>query len=219
MITKELIERVRDVAIVLKISKSHNQKLGRLQLQKILYLVDSLVVCRHIISATNGYETYHHGPYDQKIQNAADLLGFWGLVNITDIVVNNGKIVSNYEITGLGEEWVEELISNSESIFERHNVVEAICESLSNRNAFNRVKDLVYAEPTYSRLGHKGYGHKLDLSNYETNLTIQVIIKMETMFKMDKIEMSDRFMADFLIEFLEQRSMSKQYNDDNDWID
>ncbi|WP_339292455.1 hypothetical protein MKY48_05410 [Paenibacillus sp. FSL W8-0187] len=217
MITKELIERVRDVGIVLYTCKNYDQKLGRLQLQKLIYLLDTLVLCRYLLSVKQGHETYHHGPYDQKIQNAVDLLGFWGLVDITDINVQDGKISSNYEISTYGEEWINELINKGEGIYQRFELSRAICDSLSRRNAFNRIRKLVYAEPTYSRIGQKGYGYNLDLSEYDTNLSSQVVAKMEKIYKTDRISVSDKFVADFLIEFLEQRA-SVNYEHD-DWID
>jgi uncharacterized protein YwgA len=217
VISTELIERVRDVGVALYSSNTYNEILGRLKLQKLLYLTDTLAICKHLLCVKSGHETYYHGPYDQKIQNAVDLLGFWGLVRITDINVQEGKIASNYQITHEGEIWIEDLVTKSRSISQRLELTNAICDSLSQRNAFSKIKDLVYAEPTYSRLGQKGYGTNLELSNFDSNLSAQVVAKMESIYRSDKINLSIRYISDFLIEFLDQRSKSNY--DQYEWND
>src|SRR5687767_2139915 len=80
-----LARRCKDVLFALSAAATHQQALGRLALQKLIYLHDVLSIVWREVSASEGFLAWRNGPYDLAIQNAVDSLAFRGLVSISGL--------------------------------------------------------------------------------------------------------------------------------------
>lgn len=206
MINPRLLERLRDVALVLYACKGHGQLVGRFQLQKLVYLVDALAICHSLLTPSKGHHVYFNGPYDEKIQRAADILVFRGLANASDVTVRtNGHISCRYEITPVGLDWVDSWRNTLPSLSSRSALVHELINAIAYRNAFSNLRNLVYSEPTFSALRSKGNGYRLELMSVLTNLTAQFVGMIERSFNEDEGRLTTQFLVELYLEFLESR--------------
>ena len=173
-------ERYRDVIIALKLADDYGQNLGRIQLQKFIYLADIISVLWNTLAPKNGHETYRNGPYDSDIQNAVDILSFRGFISIVDINIRDEKRVSsNYRININGKKLFDRLKNNL--LFK--NRIELYCfiaKKIDERGWANLMA-LVYAEPTYSYSKINGWGYRFNYSSLLTNDTLQILRGFEKM--------------------------------------
>lgn len=206
MISARLIERARDVGLVLYECNRHNQPLGRLQLQKLVYLLDSVAVCKLLLTPSEGHEVYFNGPFDSKVQDAVDILVFRGLAQATDITVRpNRHVRCRYEITPAGLEWVKAWRDSLDSLSARAELARELVDAIAYRDAFSRLKQLVYAEPTYSSLRDRGNRFPISLGQLRSNLSAQVLALMDRSFADERVPLTPRFLTEFFLEFLEVR--------------
>lgn len=166
--------RYRDVIMALDVAKDYNVFLGKLQLQKYIYLSDTLALIWQLLGARQGHETFRHGPYDQAIQNAVDALAFRGFINIVESEYQqDGSIRAKYEISSFGQKLVNDLCE--EPIFkQRLSVFEEIGRNINSRG-WSKLKLYVYSEPTFVNERALGWGKNLQVNSALTNLSLQII--------------------------------------------
>lgn len=152
--------RMRDVGMALEVADMHGQLLNRIQLQKFIYLVDVIDPLYGILPPRVAHLTYKHGPYDSAIQNAVDALAFRGLASIRDIRLSlEGTVSAEYEMSVAGRSWLGKLIGET-AITARWSAALAVGEKI-DALGWNRLVDLVYAEPTFVSARPHGYGQRL----------------------------------------------------------
>src|ERR1051325_3821111 len=77
--------RSKDVLFALAAASAFDQRLGRLALQKFVYLFDLLALAWREIGGSETFRPWRNGPYDLSIQNTVDSLAFRGLTVINDL--------------------------------------------------------------------------------------------------------------------------------------
>ncbi|NOT05201.1 MAG: hypothetical protein HOP27_11440 [Anaerolineales bacterium] len=193
--------RYKDVLFALSAAKSHQQLLGRLQLQKYIYLADTLSLLWEVMNI-NGYETYKRGPYDPNIQNAVDVLAFRGFVLIKDSKYSSdGNVAVNYEISILGEEIVSKLIL--EEIFLRKYQLFYLLSEYIEERGWGKLLDLVYSEATYLTGRVAGYGHALKLNSLLSNETIQILFGFNTLTRDRNVKFSRENLLSIFFQILD----------------
>ncbi len=161
--TKVLL-RMCDVALALGAAHTHDQSLNKIRLQKFIYLLDIVGLLYEIFPPRDGHKTYLHGPYDLAIQNAVDALAFRGLVEAIKIKRNsNGTIRSQYQLTDAGKNWLHKL-TRADAFAVRWQAALEVGNKV-NARGWQRLVELVYAEPTYVGSRPRGYGQRLITSN------------------------------------------------------
>lgn len=200
---QDFLLRVKDASLCLFIARQYELLLGRLEIQKIIYLIDSISAYLFVLSSKHGHQTYFYGPYDRHIQNALDALVIRDLAEMRDVNVSNNTVACNYYLTDNGVNWTNSLIHKSDSIQYRVNIVDSIFYSLVQRGVVHRVKDLVYAEPIY--ITTKEYGHHYDLKFDNVNSGHHYLALIEHYLKGDFKRSDIYFVADMYIDYLFSR--------------
>lgn len=203
-----LVLRMRDVGICLKASKKHNILLTKIQLQKLIYFVDSISSFLYIVSVKHGHSTYLYGPYDRKIQNAIDSLVIRGLADITNIKHTSSDSIScQYYLTSCGVEWTDNLIYNNASSKMVYSIAYNTISSLSKRNLLSHLVELIYAEPIFTKNQRKGYGVNLDFSNLEENNIFNYLMVVLNTYKIEK-DKHISHVCDLAVDYLNQRRIA-----------
>lgn len=142
------IPRLKDVAFALAAAKDQGQCLGRLPLQKFIYLADILAPIWREIAKPAEFKPYFNGPYDYHIQNTVDALAFRGFVTVSDAHFRQLKTVEcRYSLTATGEALVARLTSNGQ--FQDDFLLFQTIATEVQKYGWQNIKSLVYAEPTY----------------------------------------------------------------------
>jgi len=181
--------RYKDVLIALAVAHKYGESLGRLQLQKFIYLGDILSLLWEMFSPTNGYETYKRGPYDRKVQNAVDVLAFRGAVSIAtnkNYVGSNGVV--SYSITPIGMKIVTRMESETPFLkaLQMYNVIGVHI----NQRGWQNLRKIVYSEATYISNKGAGYGVPLKTNSLLSNLSAQIIWGFEQMVRNKETSLS-----------------------------
>lgn len=155
-----ILRRMVDICFAVKIASNYGQSLGKVQLQKFIYLLDVLKPVYEIMPPLDGHLTYKYGPYDVKIQNAADVLAFRGFLKFHQIKRNSqNQVALTYNMTPAGESWVKKLNSNRDFL-SNWDLALKIGYWL-NKLGWGRIIDLVYSEPTFVSIRQKGFGQRI----------------------------------------------------------
>ena len=174
-----IYQRYSDVIFALEVSSIFEVELGRLQLQKLVYLCDILSLVWMLISVKNGHRTNNFGPYDPKIQNAVDSLSFRGFVNVSHLkIVDHGKKVSSkYKITESGLILATNL--KSKNYYKTKSEIYFCIAHHIDHRGWKYLKDIVYSEPSYlNKLGHH---KKISTNSYFGNDTYRLIEKFNNL--------------------------------------
>lgn len=200
---KDFLLRIKDVALCLLSANKYDILLGRLEIQKILYLTDSVSAYLFVLSGQKGHQTYFYGPYDKNIQNALDALLIRNIVQTQDLNVHNKNISCNYLLTENGLMWVNEMGINSRTFQYRLKIVDGILYSLIERKLLHKVKELVYAEPVYVEA--KVHGNHFDLSLACENSGHSYLAMIEYYLKDSRNQVDISFVTDMYIDYLNAR--------------
>jgi len=172
--------RLKDVIISLSVANFYNQDLGRLRLQKFIYLADIISLYWGIINNNRGHKTYKNGPYDVDIQNAVDVLAFRGFVSITQTnMKEDGSITGSYRITDVGRQLFDTMENNK--LFKRRISLFKLIGVNIEQSGWNNLKALVYLEPTYCFNKVSGWGFRLDYSSLLSNDTLRILDGLKKM--------------------------------------
>ncbi len=200
-----ILLRVRDVAVCLKAASRQQFVLSKIQLQKLIYLMDVLSVCLEIVSVERGHYTYYHGPYDKNIQNAADMLVFWGFSDVKNICTTDNGVMCEYYLTEMGIAWIGELLQYDGNTKKRFEVVNNLLNSLVSRNLMRDLVSLVYAEPLFVKNKCMGYGIDLNLNDLDQNDFYLFFLLLLDAYKIEYNEGLISFFCDFIVEYLCKR--------------
>jgi len=152
--------RMRDVVASLWAAGQRGESLNRIRLQKFVYLMDAVATLFRLLPPSEGHYTFKYGPFDPAVQNAVDCLAFRGLVKILNLKRGDeGTLSVDYTLTEAGQSWARELASVP-VIADRLTIAEAVALRVS-RLGWRRLRELVYAEPTFVSLAGTGYGRRL----------------------------------------------------------
>jgi len=171
--------RMRDVTSALGAAAEYRQTLNRIRLQKFVYLMDAVAVIFNTLPPSEGHYTFKHGPFDPAVQNAVDSLAFRGLVTITKLAQGEeGTISADYTLSEAGEDYFQRLLAHDAGA---HRVVVAREVALRiQRIGWRRLKELVYAEPTFLKARAGGYNRRLVTYNgrqVSTGRLLQIITR------------------------------------------
>ena len=200
---QDFLLRIKDTSLCLFVARKYELLLGRLEIQKIIYLIDSISAYLFVLSSSQGYRTYYYGPYDRYVQNALDALVIRDFVEMHDVNVSRNTVACNYSLTDVGANWTNSLIQESDSIQYRLNIVDSVFYSLTHRKVVRRVKDLVYAEPVY--VITKDNGHHSALRFDVTNSGHHYLALIEHFLKGDSKQPNIHFVVDMYIDYLFSR--------------
>lgn len=197
--------RIRDVAVCLYSAKHQQQAVSKIQLQKLIYLMDVLSVCLEVVSVESGHQTYFHGPYDKNIQNSADMLAFWEFSDVRDIHVNDRGVTCEYFLNDSGILWISDLIRNDENTRKRYEICDYLIGALINRDEMNNLVSLVYAEPLFVKNKGLGYGVELNLNYLENNDFYYFFLLLRDAYQINGDIDLTKFLCDFMVEYLVKR--------------
>lgn len=167
-------QRYKDVLLALATAHKYNQTLGRLQLQKFVYLADILSLIWDVVGPKEGHYTYKNGPYDPGIQNAADVLAFRGAVEIARSKIAISKVTAEYKITPLGINLVEKMIAEA-SFRKRADLYAAIGDEVERRG-WKNLRQLVYAEATYVIKKGDNFGQSINVNSLLSNDSLRIVL-------------------------------------------
>lgn len=176
--------RIKDVIITLKVANDFGEDLGRLRLQKFIYLGDIISVYWGLLNSSQGHKTYKNGPYDSDIQNAVDMLAFRGFVKIKESnYKEDNTVTASYGLTPVGIKLYKQL--EKSALFKTRVDLYSCIGVHVNQHGWKNLKKIVYQEPTYCYNKANGWGHRLDYSSLFTNDTLRILDGFQRMFKSD----------------------------------
>jgi hypothetical protein len=169
-----VLVRMRDVGLALGAADTYDRWLTRIQLQKFIYLLDAIGLIFDLLPPSRAHLTYKYGPYDAAIQNAVDSLAFRGFVTASDVRRSpEGDISARYQLSAAGHSWLRR-IADTELFASRWDAALVIGRRI-NTLGWERLVDLVYAEPTFVSTRPRGYGQLLQVNNGLNNSAAFII--------------------------------------------
>lgn len=183
-------QRYKDVVLALATAHKYEQELGRLQLQKIIYLADILSLIWDVVGPKNGHYTYKNGPYDHGIQNSVDVLAFRGAVEIAKNNISTNQIVTTYRITQVGLNLANAMIREP-TFAKRAELYDAIGHHI-NLRGWKNLKQLVYSEATYVIKQGDGLGHALNVNSLLSNDSLRIVLDFNNLVA-DKTQKFSRY--------------------------
>lgn len=173
--TSSRTHRFKDVLLALAAAQSAHVSLQRIQLQKLIYLMDVFSSIWREVSKPTSFEPEKRGPWDRQIQNAVDALAFRGLVVVERINIRKAReIQSNYRLSEGGVRLVRQLASHP-GISDQLSLAYEIAHEVSRpHRGWSTIKELVYAEPTYQAVRDSGSRKRVPLDNPSKNQTSEL---------------------------------------------
>jgi len=166
--------RMRDVTFALFAAHQHSaSSMNRIGLQKFIYLMDAVAILYDTFPPRDGHVTYHHGPYDPAIQNAIDVLAFRGIAHVVSLREQSGQLSTAYTLTDAGSNWAKQL--SSYPALQRRWMIASDVATHAARYGWQRLRALVYAEPTYATVRSGGLGKELALASQTTPSTVTLL--------------------------------------------
>lgn len=206
-----LEQRTKDVLFALTAATEYVQALGRLQLQKTIYLFDILAIAWRQVGGSESFSTWKNGPYDMTIQNAVDSLCFRGLVSINKITfIGIRKTHAAYSLTKIGRIAVEKL-SREEHFADDLALFREIAEEV-DRRGWSDIKQIVYSEPTYNLARATNRGNRLSVRQSQ-NLSWKLIAQIRTGFEAGRTRpMSRRTLVQVFFAMLDEYRETPEAN-------
>ena len=168
-------KRYRDVLLALSSAHNYGVGLGRLQMQKFIYLADSLSILWDLFGTEDNFQTYKHGPYDPAIQNAIDVLMFRGVIDIIRSEIKpDGTLIAVYKISDIGLA-IAEKMKNEPYFLRRADLFDTIATHVAKRG-WERLKELVYSDATYISRKVDGWGVPLNTSSLLSNDSLRTLL-------------------------------------------
>lgn len=167
---QEPTPRLKDVLFALAAATELGQPLGRLPLQKIIYLADVLSSVWRDVAKPPGFFPYHNGPYDLRIQNTVDSLVFRSFANVSAPKFRRkDQIECQYVLSQAGFAAVERLCAEA-NLKTDLDLFRQVAKEISRRG-WENIKALVYAEPTYDTAKTVMGGRLLRVDSPSLNLS------------------------------------------------
>jgi len=177
--------RGKDVLFALAVSSSSKQQLGRLALQKFIYLFDVLALACREVGGSKAFRPWRNGPYDFAIQNTVDALAFRGFVSISNLSFRRTKNTEcNYTLTEAGKTVVAQF-KKDKAFYNDFSLFEEIALEI-NRRGWKNIKNIVYSEPTYRFARSNFQGNELALNSQDANLSWQLLNDLRKSFEVTR---------------------------------
>ncbi len=200
----DFLLRIKDATLCLLVANKYNILLGRLEIQKIIYLMDNMSVYLFILSGKKGHQTYFFGPYDKNIQNALDALTIRDIAETKNTKIINKAITCDYTLTESGLAWANNMLDGSRTIHHRAKIADGVIHSLVKRNLTHKVKELVYAEPVYVNARDHGYYYDLGIDNDNNGHSYLALVEYYLRTNHNQIDID--FATDMYIDYLSTRN-------------
>ena len=201
--------RMRDVGFALRAVSFHQRALSRIQMQKYLYLMDSLAVLYELLPPVEAHYTFRHGPYDPFIQSAVDSLAFRGLAKIQTLVRrSNGNIASEYSLSPAGFQWSERM--RADPVLSERSVLADVVARQVNRIGWDRIVLLVYAEPTFLNSRPDGFGKKLKPQRASINSSAYVLQLIRHALPSQSALVTRDVLAEYFFDYLDTYSKAQR---------
>lgn len=202
-------QRYKDVLFALATAHQYEVALGRLQLQKYVYLNDTISILWEILAPKYAHKTYKNGPYDQGIQNAVDILAFRGFVQVVQSSIRiDGSVSSSYRISEFGLKLVD-MLTTEDYFARKFDVYHCIGEQVQRRG-WDKLKDLVYSEVTYSIKRGDSFGQYLQVNSLLTNESMRIIMGFNTLLEDKSARFSRYNLVILFFQFLDNYHSIKQ---------
>lgn len=177
---KLLVNRFLDVLVALQTAQGYNQSLGRIQLQKVIYLSDILSIIWRVNVPEKKHIVYKNGPYDGSIQDAVDILAFRGAVKtIKADIISKSRVGATYTISQTGKEILDEMVSQS-LIRRKVELYNTMAVKINERGWGNLMK-MVYLEPTFVDYKIDRWMEEIDSSSIFTNTSLRILVDFDKM--------------------------------------
>ena len=201
--------RMRDVVLASSAASRYQHALNRIQLQKFLYLVDAITFLFDIAPPREAHRTYKHGPFDAAIQNAVDCLTFRGLASVKGVSRQaDGTTTAFYELTNAGKAWAKDLRIDVATAT-RWQATQLVAERAAHGLGWPRLRDLVYAEPTYVAARPNGWGQYLHPEDTRSTSTALLLRTVESLLPSRAGQPIHRdLLIDLYFDFLESAAES-----------
>lgn len=194
--------RFPDVLLCLYYANLNKESsIGRIQLQKFIYLADTMSIIWDVLSPKHGHVTYKYGPWDRNIQNAVDALAFRGFLSIDHLNFSDkGSVEVLYKINNLGIKLISKL-KNNDTFKGKIELYEYMAAEVTKRN-WNNLIGLVYNDPAFLNYRREGYGYNFDYLSPMKNDTLRILYDFEKMLEPGK-RISKRNMVSIFFKILE----------------
>lgn len=201
-------QRYKDVLLSLAVAHNYGVDLGRLQLQKFIYLSDILSIIWETLAPRYGHYTYKNGPYDSGIQDAVDVLAFRGCVSIIQFTMRSGSTVTaTYRISDIGLIIVNDMIK--EDFFNRkYDMYKQIAHQV-NKRGWDQLRNLVYSEASYSLRRADGNGQRLYSNSILKNESLRIILGFKSIIQSENVELTRKNLSFLFFDFLDNHQHLK----------
>jgi uncharacterized protein YwgA len=210
------IPRLKDVLFALGAAGEVNQPLGRLPLQKVIYLAEVLAPVWHQVSRPSGFSPYKNGPYDSRIQNTVDALVFRGFVTASNASFRRlHNVECQYSLSEEGETLLRRIVANP-GLRDDLELFKEISREISRRG-WQQIKVLVYSEPTYDCARLNGDSGKLPTGSPTLNLSREILRDLrESLRALDGSPVSRRNLIQMFFEVLVQHAQYRRQIDEQE---
>ena len=173
--------RMSDVVLALAAAGEHSEQLGKLRLQKFIYLTDAVSLLYSQLPPQETHTTYMHGPYDSAIQRAVDALAFRGFVTIHRIRHNVAGVRADYSLNEAGIQLAKRL---KEELKGQWDVFRDVAVQV-DQIGWRYLRALAYAEPTFATARTYGYGQALEVADGLVNSSALILATMDRVLAND----------------------------------
>jgi uncharacterized protein YwgA len=202
-------QRFKDVLFALSSASRANVKLGRLQLQKLIYLADVFSAVWRVVSSPAQFRPDSFGPYDPAIQNAVDALVFRGIAQIGELRFGRRYVKSTYSLSAIGTDVISRLVSD-EVMGEELSLYDEIATEI-NKRGWNRIRDIVYAEPTYCAARAGAESSQLRTNRPNSNQTVRLARLFDASWSKEESQFDAKtFVQIMFLVFDEYRTQTKR---------
>lgn len=179
-----ILIRMADVVFSLAAAHEHGERLGKLRLQKFIYLADAVSLLYSFLPPLENHTTYMHGPYDVAIQRAVDSLAFRGFVAIHGVRPNVGGVAADYSLNEVGLQLASRLKDEMEGLW---SIFSDVAIQV-NQIGWNHLRALAYAEPTFVNARAHGYGQALQVTDGLANSSALVLATIDRVLDNEIVE-------------------------------
>lgn len=183
-------ERRNEVLFILSAAQKHiNKPLTKTQIQKIIYLSNSLSLLKDFIIDYFDFKVWHNGPYSKQIQRTLNNLVGQRYINMTeykiDITDSDQNDKAKYAISNEGENVVLKLLDVNTKKEEYEWII--TITRLVSYYGMNNLVDIVYAEPTFKELkgSSNGFGMELQIYDQKKNALMRLAQEFQDIGKRD----------------------------------
>jgi hypothetical protein len=196
------------VLFALAVASTFDQQLGRLALQKLIYLFDALALAWRDIGGSETFRPWRNGPYDLSIQNTVDALAFRGLATISNLSFRRTRNTEcNYSLTEGGRIAVQQL-TRQPALADDFSLFKEIALEV-DRRGWSKIKEIVYCEPTFRLARSTQQGNALALNQQDGNLSWQLQREVRDAFEaMRDKPMSRRTLVQVFFALLDEYAAS-----------